>query len=405
MPGGDQGITRADKQAQKKAAAEEPPQHEQPEPEPEPEPASRSFALFGLSDLGDGELMLRVLERLDFRSLWRLRWASPRLRLSTDMLERAAEAILLRAGTELKGGAGEGGALPWSSCFSVDEPMRVVRTGGQTCLDALNELESVLTLEESDRLGVPHRPLEFSGSTSARTKPKRGATVTLTDMTLEDKGFATIVCTDAPMKAGVHHAEFAVRTPKPWCSVGIVRGFDGRRGFDVSSAGKVRPSESPHGFGWTMTGTVGHNKSPNVPVYTSDAAWKAGDSLGLRIDLSRLTLTAFKNGQRLGVFVRGADLCPAAGGWCWMVEMLHVGSCVEIGRRRPLATHEEAVAAEGDRSREIDRRRSAFDGPGGRPATAVRGPDRATLLRNLRAVAAADNKYQGVSDLGKYTRE
>jgi hypothetical protein len=128
-----------------------------------------------------------------------------------------------------------------------------------------------------------------------------------------------------------------------------------------------------------------------VPVYTSDAAWKAGDSLGLRIDMSRLTLTAFKNGQRLGVFVRGADLCPAAGGWCWMVEMLHAGTCVEIERRAPLPTDREAVAAE----REIARRRSAIE-----------GPDRRTLLHNLRTVAGAKDKYQAILDLaGKPTRK
>jgi len=217
----------------------------------------------------------------------------------------------------------------------VEEPLRVVRTRGQTPLDALNELESVLTAEESGQHGLPHRPLRFSASTSAHTVPACAAAVTLTR-----KGFATIICTEAPMRAGVHHAEFVV-SAESWCSVGIVR-----RGFDLSSA--VRPSESKHGFGWTMNGTVRHSKVPTAPRCSSGAAWKAGDLVGLRLDLSRLTLTAFKNGERLGVFVSGADLAvssDAADAWCWMVTMGHEGARVSIARRRPLSTHKEAAAA------------------------------------------------------------
>ena len=79
-----------------------------------------------------------------------------------------------------------------------------------------------------------------------------------------------------------------------------------------------------------------HCQGGNHRGWEGKAAYEQGDVVGLLLDLDRGTLTAYKNGGRLGVMVPNAEVaelgaCP----FCWAVDLFEKGDAVRIARGAP----------------------------------------------------------------------
>jgi hypothetical protein len=160
----------------------------------------------------------------------------------------------------------------------------------------------------------------------------------------DGQGRRTAMCSTQRMRGyGVHHASFDIEQCGAFCRVGVTRCSFDPRGSD--SCG----SDGPEGLAWSSKGSVmcngqqvgnchGRNWPANVEPYGS------GDVLGLRLDLTQGTLTAYKNGRRLGVVAAG--FACGAGGFCWSVDFAAPGLRLEVYREPPVCADAEAKAEE-----------------------------------------------------------
>ena len=193
---------------------------------------------------------------------------------------------------------------------------------------------------------LDHEPLTFTVAPPAVACAGGAATV------VGAVGFATAVCAQAPMRAGVHHADFhivnaskAARTRLCW--VGVVRSD-----FDAVAGG--RATRHTRAWGWSGIGG-GSICTRGVPSLIGGfrADWETGDTLGLRLDLDRGRLVGYKNGNRLGCLTdqvsanRDEDEDEGAA-FCWFVEMYAVGTAVAIASGAPTSDSIESVAEAAD---------------------------------------------------------
>lgn len=150
---------------------------------------------------------------------------------------------------------------------------------------------------------------------------------------------ATAVCRKRWMRAGIHQATFIVNSLLGECRIGVVRA-------DFDPRAECLASDTEAGWAWSSTGKVWHNGAELAPAAASGTPllWRAGDRLGVRLDLEKGLVTGYKNGKRLGVLAE-ADELKGGGGtvaeWsggnvpptqvlCWCVEMWGTGSTIRV---------------------------------------------------------------------------
>ena len=88
------------------------------------------------------------------------------------------------------------------------------------------------------------------------------------------------------------------------------------------------------GWGWgSQNGCLWHNAFLSGKEFGGDSAWDGqegwgkDDVLGLEVDFSAGTLTAFKNGEKLGKIADGLS-----GELRWAVSLERQGECVSVTR-------------------------------------------------------------------------
>jgi|EP01046_Picozoa_sp_COSAG06_P051514 hypothetical protein len=178
-----------------------------------------------------------------------------------------------------------------------------------------------------------------------------------------DGGWQSAVCAEHPMVAGVHYVEMTLLEAGEYINIGEYGGaFLGvvGQGFDATGGGKASNSAE----GWllsTVDGNLYHaprySKWEGQPQYHEI---KAGDVVGLLLDLGQRTLSMYLNGARRGVMAApemkrvmgwggtGGDAVGSlAGPLRWAVD-LGYGASVRIERRPapgPVPSAEEVAAA------------------------------------------------------------
>ena len=130
------------------------------------------------------------------------------------------------------------------------------------------------------------------------------------------------------MRTGVHRADFKVikkERGNSHMSVGVVA--DSTNVADSVLYGAL-------GWGWgSQNGCLWHNAFLSGKEFGGDSAWDGqegwgkDDVLGLEVDFSAGTLTAFKNGNRLGELATGLS-----GELRWAVSLERQGECVSVTR-------------------------------------------------------------------------
>ena len=176
----------------------------------------------------------------------------------------------------------------------------------------------------------------------------------------------SMVCSDFPMRAGIHHADFTINEHTTWGTIGVVRsqlttyqcdqersvGFHGpvgdpaeylryrdtqaseyevrTRQYELPEPGEDSPellladtihsvwmSFSEDGWGWSSDDAQPEHQSQAGKLlhgsmccdgntryfgdeWSGQQSWDKGDVLGLRLDVEKGLLTAYKNGERLG---------------------------------------------------------------------------------------------------------
>jgi hypothetical protein len=179
--------------------------------------------------------------------------------------------------------------------------------------------------------------------------------------------YQSAVCAEHPMVAGTHYVAITLLEREPYS--GPLR-MEGARmgvvGQDFDAAGGEMASVSAQG--WVLStdfGSLVHASWPTQTntIQTNSVLWKgspeyreikAGDVVGLLLDLGQRTLSVYLNGARLGVMVApgmkdtyGYAVAPLAGPLRWAVE-LRGGASLHIERRPPpgpAPTVEEVAAA------------------------------------------------------------
>jgi hypothetical protein len=163
-------------------------------------------------------------------------------------------------------------------------------------------------------------------------------------------GYQSAVCAEHPMVAGAHYVEMTLLEQG---NHGALMGVVGQ-GFDAAGGGKACLSAE----GWllgTSGGYLGHasngSKWEGMP---QEGEIKAGDVVGLLLDLGQRTLSVYLNGARRGVMVApgmknrdGGVVASLAGPLRWAVDVWYDAS-VRIERRPvpgPVPSAEEVAAA------------------------------------------------------------
>ena len=104
----------------------------------------------------------------------------------------------------------------------------------------------------------------------------------------------------------------------------------GRPGLDVE---EVYVGASPHfWWGWDNDGNITHNNTTNKSYWAGRHCYTQDDTLGLLLDCAAGTLTAYKNGARLGKVVQSG----LEGQLCWAASV-GGGSSLEITAKPPPA--------------------------------------------------------------------
>jgi hypothetical protein len=99
---------------------------------------------------------------------------------------------------------------------------------------------------------------------------------------------------------------------------------------------------------WHMCGQQGHT---SIPEWRQD--FGSGDTVGMRLDLSRGTLSAYLNGGRLGYMAMGLS-----GEFCWAADLVNEGDEVAVERAEISSfSEEETDDSSGESSSEEDQPR------------------------------------------------
>ena len=167
--------------------------------------------------------------------------------------------------------------------------------------------------------GVPHSGVRIVSTHLARWQP---------------------VLVGRPMVVGdgetsVRYAEFELEELLPRSEGGIGVGV-GRPGLDVN---QPFVGGSPEYWGMnTGTGSLSHAQM-TCWDWSGQQSYARGDTVGLLLDAAAGTLTAYKNGTRLGVMFDQSHF-PfeiAAGQLCWVVDMCGSGNSVRFAAKPPPA--------------------------------------------------------------------
>ena len=277
-----------------------------------------------LTSLPDPLLLSHVLCRLDARSLARLN------QTATSFCERRPES--------------EG----WGGRSIVDEAARLVyeRRDDNAQCPPVPGVPYVRLLGELEQLAAP-LGRTFSGGSHGdvgiesgeaggavvtkllganRANIGRGWRINMS----ADRGWGTAVCRGAVMRAGTHFAEFTVLRDQSYGSgilVGVCRA-------DFRPTSELRATATAAGWGLsTATGLLRHNGDSRT--WVGQQPVRVGETLGLLLDFSERKLTAYKNGERLGLVAAGSawqgeDDGLTGAPLCWMVQLYYENDAVRV---------------------------------------------------------------------------
>lgn len=166
-------------------------------------------------------------------------------------------------------------------------------------------------------------------------------------------GSSTVICEQPLMQFGVHRAQFRITSGSyAMLAVGLVH-----NNFLDTPAGPGRPSpgwatSTPHGWAWSCSdGRLLHYNARPGTEWAGQQKYGVGDVVELELDLGGgltwvngaaswgaegASLTARKNGKRLGQLAAGSILLPSpslafdSGGYCWCVQFYSWGNAVRI---------------------------------------------------------------------------
>lgn len=194
-------------------------------------------------------------------------------------------------------------------------------------------------------------------------------------LTTDGVELVTAVCDQAPMIAGVHHAEFtsnggsgqAIGVLHAGKKVSLMQGASSstytqrtndpyRRSGQTTRTSdawgwvnvKARPPEIVSGQGWDrrwkQRSAESHRARLGCPPEISFDGWQSwehNDKLGLTLDLGRGTLRAFKNGQLVGQVATNLG----AGPFFWYVDLAGHGQEMKIEWGQPPAAAQTGAGA------------------------------------------------------------
>ena len=129
----------------------------------------------------------------------------------------------------------------------------------------------------------------------------------------------------------LYYAEFAVVEKKGGIDVGVVPAdAAGRAPQEMDKAWAMHPAAHM----WASFGL--HFQGGSYSYWPGHAGYGRGDTVGLLLDVEGGTLTAFKNGARLGVVVPN-ERVPSlgAGPFHWAVDLGGKGASVRIDATKP----------------------------------------------------------------------
>ena len=139
------------------------------------------------------------------------------------------------------------------------------------------------------------------------------------------------LCGGAPMRAGVHQADFTIRAAGDGLGPSVGLATDE---VVLLPEGPVIGS-SEHAWSWTPQGAVCNRGLIELPH--NRVGWGGGDTLSMRLDLDHGTLTGYVNGRRASILARGPSLLAAhtQRRYFWCVEMGAARCAVEIRCAQP----------------------------------------------------------------------
>ena len=194
---------------------------------------------------------------------------------------------------------------------------------GDRCLEILRELEQLDAPCTFARWGEDAAGFDISRP----VRTDEGFNFTLTEgrqvaaVSADFDGYSEPVCvTSTPMRAGVHHTEFDILGESFGLTIGIC-GALYTPDFQGGPSGYIKA-----GMGWNArSGALCFNgdQDPNSMdkcmssrhqyQWPGSEPYGKGDTIGLQVDFGRDTVTAFKNGRRLGLLVNGLSRVLGAG--------------------------------------------------------------------------------------------
>ena len=203
----------------------------------------------------------------------------------------------------------------------------------------------VANLDERERRWVPRReadtwlrlrmevealrrPLVFGRSSSEIVLSEGGALATRSAV---GKHTGRTAVSTRTMRAGCHFAELVLN--------GMLLGFGIFRPWMDVENGKDLFNVEGNCVLHTASGRV----FPGFRAWPGLCMMKAGDRIGLLLDLDRGSLTAYKNGERMGIMVAEG----LSGEYCWGVSLClpHVSARIKSLPAPPPPTQEELLAA------------------------------------------------------------
>lgn len=132
----------------------------------------------------------------------------------------------------------------------------------------------------------------------------------------------------------LYYAEFAVVEMKNYIAVGVVpAGAAGRAPQEMKGGWCNRPAAHM----WaSWNGGHYQGNSPSPWPSAGRTCYRRGDTVGLLLDVEGGTLTAFKNGARLGVVVPNEKVPSLGDGpFHWAVDLMSTGDSVRINATKP----------------------------------------------------------------------
>ena len=150
--------------------------------------------------------------------------------------------------------------------------------------------------------------------------------------------YGTAMCSESPMRDGMHYAEFELLTSH-LVTLGVA---DVR--FDPNGEERMVTATE---FGWGYRAWDGkHSHASSWSAWEGMQPATCGDRVGLLMDCDRGRLSVYKNGEWLGTLRHG--LCGVQ--LCWMAQLWVDGAAVRVTREeRPEPSYQEQLVLEGKR--------------------------------------------------------